>query len=224
MGKVPAGRWGSLVASKRSAEFPGFYGVLDIGETEPLSKLERQALRDDVDAVASHAISPNDFVAEIIELTERLRDLQKLDRERTRASRIAEADAAIQVLQRGDKLPKLSQIGTRDLGRLRERFPGARDEELLSRLKAEIPKSRSGRAPDDALHTTAVMLAELYREHMGKEPCCADDGAFVELLQAVAKAADGKVRTALHAMARLAIKARPIADSDGVRWISRHRP
>jgi hypothetical protein len=67
------------------------------------------------------------------------------------------------------------------------------------------------------------MLAELYRTHMRKEPCCADDGAFVELLQAVAKAADGKVRTALHAMARLAIKARPTTDSEGLRWFSRYR-
>lgn len=207
----------------RSAEFPGSYGVLDIGETEPLSESERRSLRYDFEMAVEGAPSPDDFFLEVVDLTERLRDLQKLDRERTRSSRLAEADAAIKALQRGQPLPKLSQIGTRDLRRLRQRCPGAGDEELLSRLKAEIPKSRSGRAPDDALHTTAAILAAEYRTHMLNEPSCAPDSDFVELLQAIAMAADGKERTALHAMARLAIKACPTTDSGGIRWFSRYR-
>lgn len=161
-----------------------------------------------IETVLVEADDADAFCVEIVHIAHLLRDYQKLDRERITIARRDEVDAALKVIKRDDRMPQLTQICLRDLQSLRARMPDASEHDLLVELRSTLPKPGRGRAPGDALHLAAAMLADKYRAHMPRPPSTTKEGHFVFLLQKIASAADGERRKSLQHVAEEALKMR----------------
>ncbi|GGE74693.1 hypothetical protein [Sphingomonas prati] len=202
--------------SNFNQSYPGFHGVVDVVSSDDLVPSERRRLRDDVQTIIEGAEDPNAFFADIVWEVRALRCMQTLDYERTNKARLAEAKAAIDALDRGEPMPRLSQIGLNHMAYVREQMPNVCDRARLTTLKSALPKVGSRRPPDDSLVLSAVALARIFSANVPGTPTSEKERPFVILLQAVAKAAGRKSCTALHGVAEEALRIELEAYSPGV--------
>jgi hypothetical protein len=207
----------------RPATYPGFCGVLDVGETPLLDGRERLAFRENIADVIAMAAKPEAFFDELVHCVHRLRDLLKLDQERTAVGRRDDLDVALRAIRRGAKRVRLSQVNRINKRLLRAAHPDLSETDLLLQMREDIPRSGSGRPPSDALRYAAVFLNEACSSHLLKQPSSRKDGYFCQLLEAVSLAADGKVQPFLHRAAEEALRIRPAEEGPGVTTFIRER-
>lgn len=207
----------------RSSPYPGFYGVLGIGETPVLTPRERHSLLEDVWDIIAGAADPSIFFSDLVECVHRLRDLIKLDHERTAVGRRDNLDAVLKAKRRGRPPPPLSQINRFHFARLRERRPESSDTDLLLSIRSDIPQATRGRDPSDALRYGGAFLLQVYQTHLPGRPSARVGGPYNRLLQAVASAATGKPHENLHSAAEEALKMHALQEGPGVSTIIRER-
>jgi hypothetical protein len=201
----------------KSLEYPGYTGVLGIGDTPRLTAAETIRLFEEVQDIIADARDPRAFKDFIVLMAHWFRDAVKLDNDRKPAVRKVDIDRARKKYRdQPDAALSLSQINDYDLRLIRSTRPDWAIPEALNLMDARLPKPRRGRPPETATLHTALLLAQTICETHSQTPTASKEGHFCRLLAAIRRAADGKEYSDVHTVAERALGIAPIEISPGL--------